>query len=85
MDALCRLLDSEDFSKVLIFCSTKRMVDEMTTHLQSRGYQTRALHGDLAQTQRDRVMGRFRSGELKVLAATDVTSPEAWTLTTWKQ
>ena len=74
MDALCRLLDSEDFSKVLIFCSTKRMVDEMTTHLQSRGYQTDALHGDLAQTQRDRVMGRFRSGELKVLAATDVAA-----------
>ncbi len=74
MDALCRLLDSEDFRKVLIFCSTKRMVDEMTTHLQTRGYQTDALHGDLAQTQRDRVMGRFRTGELKVLAATDVAA-----------
>lgn len=74
MDALCRLLDSADFNKVLIFCSTKRMVAEMITHLQTHGYKVDGLHGDLAQVQRDRVMTRFRSGELKVLAATDVAA-----------
>lgn len=53
MDALCRVLDSQGFRKALVFCSTKRGVDEVTTHLQQRGYQSDGLHGDLAQAQRD--------------------------------
>lgn len=74
MEALCRLLDAQDFRKALIFCATKRAVDEMIVHLQSRGYQADGLHGDLAQGQRDRVMKRFRSGELEILIATDVAA-----------
>ena len=74
MDALCRVLDSRGFRKVLVFCSTKRAVDEVTMHLQTRGYQADALHGNLAQPQRDRVMGRFRTGGIEILVATDVAA-----------
>ncbi len=74
MDALCRLLDSKGFHKALVFCSTKRGADEVTTHLQQRGYQSDSLHGNLAQSQRDRVMQRFRTEGLDVLVATDVAA-----------
>lgn len=74
MDALCRVLDSQGFRKALVFCSTKRGVDEVTAHLQTRGYQSDGLHGNLAQTQRDRVMSRFRSGGIEILVATDVAA-----------
>ena len=74
MDALCRVLDSQGFRKALVFCSTKRAVDEVTAHLQARGYQSDGLHGNLAQPQRDRVMGRFRTGGIEILVATDVAA-----------
>lgn len=74
MDALCRVLDSQGFRKALVFCSTKRSVDEVTTHLQGRGYQSDGLHGNLAQPQRDRVMNRFRTGGIEILVATDVAA-----------
>ena len=74
MDALCRVLDSQGFRKALVFCSTKRGVDEVTAHLQTRGYQSDGLHGNLAQVQRDRVMGRFRTGGIEILVATDVAA-----------
>ena len=45
MDALCRVLDSQGFRKALVFCATKRSVDEITVHLQQRGYQADGLHG----------------------------------------
>ena len=74
IDALCRVLDAQGFRKALVFCSTKRSVDEVTTHLQQRGYQADALHGDLAQPQRDRVMQRFRTEGVDILIATDVAA-----------
>ncbi len=74
MDALCRVLDSQGFRKALVFCTTKRAVDEVALHLQTRGYQSDALHGNLAQNQRDRVMGRFRTGGIEILVATDVAA-----------
>lgn len=74
MDAMCRVLDSQGFRKALVFCATKRSVDEITVHLQQRGYQADALHGDLNQVQRDRVMRRFRSEGLEILVATDVAA-----------
>ncbi|MDR2077228.1 MAG: DEAD/DEAH box helicase [Desulfovibrio sp.] len=74
LDALCRVLDSQGFRKALVFCATKRGVDDVASHLQARGYQADGLHGDLAQTQRDRVMGRFRAGSVEILVATDVAA-----------
>ena len=74
MDALCRVIDATKFRKALIFCMTQRGVDNMNDRLQARGYQTDALHGGLPQTQRDKVMKRFRSGGIEILTATDVAA-----------
>ncbi len=74
MEALFRLIDAQTPRKGIIFCSTKRGVDELTMHLQTRGYQADGLHGNLSQGQRDRVMGRFRTGGIELLVATDVAA-----------
>ncbi len=58
----------------LIFCNTKRMVDELVTKLQQKGISAVALHGDLNQNARTRVMNGFRTGAMPVLCATDVAA-----------
>lgn len=72
--ALCRLLDYLSPKCGLIFCNTKRKVDQLTLLLKRRGYSAEALHGDLSQHQRDRVMQLLRSGNLQLLLATDVAA-----------
>lgn len=74
MEALCRLLDYYQPVRSLIFCNTKRMVDEMAEVLKDRGYQAEGLHGDLSQHQRDMVMNAFRTGRCGILIATDVAA-----------
>lgn len=74
LEILCRVLDSYDPRLALVFCNTKRTVDELTARMQARGYGVEGLHGDLKQTQRDRVMEQFRSGSVDVLIATDVAA-----------
>ncbi|MCL6632742.1 MAG: DEAD/DEAH box helicase [Alicyclobacillus herbarius] len=74
LDSLCRIIDSEEVSLGIIFCRTKRGVDELTEALLARGYLADGLHGDLSQTQRDRVMRKFRSGDIELLIATDVAA-----------
>jgi len=73
-DALCRIIDIEDIGQGIIFCRTKRGVDELVVALEARGYSSDGLHGDLSQQQRDRVMKRFRDGKSELLVATDVAS-----------
>lgn len=73
-EVLCRLIDYYDPKRALIFCNTKRMVDELTEHLKGRGYEVEGLHGDLTQGQRDTVMNLFRSGKTNILIATDVAA-----------
>ncbi len=73
-EVLCRLIDYYDPKRALIFCNTKRMVDELTEHLKERGYEAEGLHGDLSQHQRDTVMNLFRSGRAGILIATDVAA-----------
>lgn len=73
-DILTRLIDVSGFKLSLIFCNTKRMVDDLTTFLNLRGYPTEALHGDMKQSARDHVMNDFRSGKLSILVATDVAA-----------
>lgn len=73
-EVLCRLIDYYDPKRALIFCNTKRMVDELTEHLKARGYEVEGLHGDLSQNQRDTVMNLFRSGRANILIATDVAA-----------
>lgn len=72
--SLCRLLDYMSPKRALIFCNTKRKVDQLTLILKGKGYSAEALHGDLSQHQRDRVMTLFRSGKLQLLLATDVAA-----------
>ncbi len=72
--SLCRLLDYMSPTRALIFCNTKRKVDQLTLLLKGKGYSAEALHGDLSQHQRDRVMALFRGGKLQLLLATDVAA-----------
>ncbi|MEG1930491.1 MAG: DEAD/DEAH box helicase [Anaerovorax sp.] len=74
LDLLCRLIDAKNMKVAIVFCNTKRRVDDVTTHLQTRGYSAEALHGDMKQTERDRVMNKFRKGLVEILVATDVAA-----------
>lgn len=74
LEILTRLLDLYDPELTLIFSNTKRGVDELTTHLQARGYFAEGLHGDMKQVLRDRVMAKFRGGTIDILVATDVAA-----------
>ena len=74
LDALCRLIDIENPGLSLVFCNTKKRVDELVEQLQGRGYFAEGLHGDLKQTQRDMVMKKFRNRTLEILVATDVAA-----------
>ena len=56
----------------LVFCNTKSQVDQLVDNLKTRGYFADALHGDMSQNQRDRVMNGFRNGTIEILVATDV-------------
>jgi len=73
-EVLSRLIDMYNPKLSLVFCNTKRMVDELTSALQGRGYFAEGLHGDLKQMQRDRVMNSFRNGRTEILVATDVAA-----------
>ncbi|MGD1061183.1 MAG: DEAD/DEAH box helicase [Methanomassiliicoccales archaeon] len=71
--ALCRVLDREK-PKAMVFCATKRMVDILTRALVSYGYPAAALHGDLTQARREKVLQDFREGKIMILVATDVAA-----------
>jgi len=72
--ALCRILDIEKPQLAMVFCSTKKMVDMLSHKLRAYGYAADGIHGDLSQASRDKVMGKFRSGKLRILIATDVAA-----------
>ncbi len=74
IDVLSKLLDLYDPQLTLIFANTKRRVDEIVSQLQARGYLAEGLHGDMNQSQRERVMGKFREGRIDILIATDVAA-----------
>ena len=74
VEVLCRLLDLYSPKLSVVFCNTKKGVDELVLALQGRGYFAEGLHGDLKQEQRDRVMNGFRNGRTEVLVATDVAA-----------
>lgn len=73
-EILSRLIDMYNPKLSIVFCNTKRKVDELVTSLQARGYTADGLHGDLKQSQRDTVMGKFRSRVIDILVATDVAA-----------
>ncbi len=74
IELLTRLIDLHDFTLGIIFCNTKRMVDDLVDHLTAQGYSADRLHGDMSQAMRDRVMNKFRNSALEMLVATDVAA-----------
>ncbi|WP_303371345.1 DEAD/DEAH box helicase [Methanobrevibacter sp.] len=73
-DDLCKLFDAYSIKSALIFCNTKKGVDFVFKNLKSRQYSCEALHGDMTQKTRDKVMNKFRNGNVSFLVATDVAS-----------
>lgn len=72
--ALVELLQVKKFPLSLVFVNTKYMADSLAAQLQQRGIRAEALHGDMKQSQRDKVMKQYRTGELETLVATDVAA-----------
>jgi len=73
-EALVRLIDSAPEFYGLVFCQTKADADAVAKELDERHYQAAALHGDIAQSQREKILGRFRSKKTRILVATDVAA-----------
>ena len=73
-DATYSLLAFYQPQASIIFCNTKKMVDELVSELNARGFLTQGLHGDMKQAQRTQVMNGFKEGKFKVLIATDVAA-----------
>ncbi len=73
-EAITRIIDSEDEFYALLFCRTKNDVDELTEKLSRRGYSAEALHGDISQAQRTKVIERFKRKGFNILVATDVAA-----------
>jgi ATP-dependent RNA helicase DeaD len=74
VEVLSRILDMEAFRLAVVFCNTKRAVDEATEALLARGFTADRLHGDITQQMRERVLNRFREGKVELLIATDVAA-----------
>ena len=72
--ALSRILDVEEPQLAIVFCHTKRKVDEVSMQLSQLGYNAGAIHGDYTQARRDDVMNKFKRGMLDILVATDVAA-----------
>lgn len=73
-DHLLYLLDSDQYKRIMIFCNTKGMTARLCERLQKAGYSAECLHGDVRQSQRDKVMNGFRKGSFEILVATDVAA-----------
>lgn len=74
LEAVCRIMDLSDDFYGLIFCRTKRDVDAINDRFLQRGYESEAMHGDLSQAQRERVLAKFRKKQCQILVVTDVAS-----------
>ncbi|MDP4115041.1 MAG: DEAD/DEAH box helicase [Bacteroidota bacterium] len=74
LEVLARIIDINNFKLSLIFCNTKKGVDELIEHLQARGYGAEGLHGDMRQAVRERVLNKFKRGDIEILIATDVAA-----------
>ncbi|UCG78696.1 MAG: DEAD/DEAH box helicase, partial [Nitrospirota bacterium] len=74
INALSKIIDIEDPYRCLVFCHTKRDVDDVAMKLKKMGYNSDAIHGDYTQAKRESVMGSFKSGDVDILVATDVAA-----------
>ncbi len=73
-EALCRIIDVEADFYGLVFCRTKVKVEEVANRMIDRGYEAEALHGDISQHQRERILSKFKNRRISVLIATDVAA-----------
>lgn len=73
-EALCRVLDYDTPNAAIIFCKTKKGVDDLVEGLQAKNYQVEGMHGDMSQLHRMRTLKRFKEGGLTFLVATDVAA-----------
>lgn len=73
-DALCKVLDEDNPFMAIIFCRTKRRVDELEVILHTRKYNCVKLHSDIPQNKRERIMKSFRNADIQYLIATDVAA-----------
>ncbi len=73
-EALCRIVDIESDFYGLVFCRTKVDVDRVANQLVDRGYDAEALHGDISQAQREKILNKFKKKRIKILVATDVAA-----------
>lgn len=71
---LCKLIEYYDFNLWLIFCNTRRRVDFVYRNLKRRGYKVDSIHGDMTQKVRDKVMNKFRNGNISILVASDIAA-----------
>jgi ATP-dependent RNA helicase DeaD len=74
LSALTRILEYEDFNRVLVFARTRKNTNELANELNQQGYPAEALNGDLNQDTRTRVLNKFKTDKLKILVATDVAA-----------
>ena len=74
VDAVEKILNAEEYDRVMVFCNTKGNTERVTKLLQMRGIDAQCIHGDIPQEKREKVMARFRRGELRVFVATDVAA-----------
>lgn len=73
-ESLCRILDVDEPTSAIIFCKTKKGVDELVEAMQTRGYNVEGMHGDMNQSQRLNTLRKFKEGSLEFLVATDVAA-----------
>jgi ATP-dependent RNA helicase RhlE len=74
MPLLLELLEKEDFERVLVFTRTKRGADRLAHVLEKRSHRSNRIHGDRSQSQREAALRSFKSGQTRVLVATDVAA-----------
>lgn len=73
-EAVERVMNMTQAKLALVFCNTKRLCDSLVEELKARGFSADALHGDMTQNIRDKVMNNFRNGKIELLVATDVAA-----------
>jgi ATP-dependent RNA helicase DeaD len=73
-DTLLRVLAAEDYQGVIVFVRTKSSTEEVASRLQQQGHRATAIHGDITQALREKIIAQFRQGTIDVLVATDVAA-----------
>ncbi|MHC9509625.1 DEAD/DEAH box helicase [Kangiella sp. M94] len=74
LDALTRVLETEEFDGMIIFVRTKIATTELADKLTARGFRAEPLNGDIAQTTRERIVEKLKKGQIDILIATDVAA-----------